>query len=731
MKKQKYLLGAAIAMALASCSDDLTEKITNPVQTGEEIVFGSSISKENQKDAKGVQIKTIYGHRTETGIPVYWNPNGDTIAIFCPQAAAPARKLVNYVIKPDNKQPMEKWNTSAWVEKEKLEEAGLQWGSEREHEFYALYPAKRLKNADKPEVAQGGILTANIPVSQDPTRWESISMGMGNTYFALPNMDNAYMWAHNQVSKDSINTGSPINLQFKNLVTVLDITIPGPDDNEEVTLTNINIDSETPGDILTGDFNFYIKHGIQGHPEGYVEPIESDKVRNRISISCWNDSTKSFIKLKKGTYAVVKAYLVPVSQKIQQRKLKISVSKLNGGAPHRKTLEASIVPQKINRIILPAVHNTTTPDNWMSSLDPNIYLSELSVPGSKFSYLTSHNHANTPYQTKDIKGQFKDGVRAFIVQTGSNATFNETRTGFWPNYKYSYKINPAKNTELPVTGAAAGTTLEKTISDISAELESAPNECAFVVLTCNSSDVKNEITENHSGGPGPGPGWHQAWIETVGVYLKNLAKKYPIYKDPINANTTIGDVRGKIIIKVNYNDESQEQFIEPNAMIPALFSIWINPKTHETLTPTAYLRWGSPNKNNLYPDMKWMHVEATNVGINGEVTVDEKRNSITSMFKNAVNIYLDPQSKHDTFFMTDIGGIYTESGSTTKLAEDMNFYAVQALQNRTQNASTGLVFMNFADRDPKSGQQCQSDWIISTIIDNNFKFALRKRPSAN
>ena len=98
MKKIIYMFAAAFAIALAGCTDEEFEKIINPVQTGDEIIFGSSITEQNKKDANSVETRTIYGNRTTTDIPVYWNPDGDAISIFCPQASAPARKMVNYVV---------------------------------------------------------------------------------------------------------------------------------------------------------------------------------------------------------------------------------------------------------------------------------------------------------------------------------------------------------------------------------------------------------------------------------------------------------------------------------------------------------------------------------------------------------------------------------------------------------------------------------------------------------
>lgn len=94
--------------------------------------------------------------------------------------------------------------------------------------------------------------------------------------------------------------------------------------------------------------------------------------------------------------------------------------------------------------------------------------------------------------------------------------------------------------------------------------------------------------------------------------------------------------------------------------------------------------------------------------------------------------------------MNDLGGYYyykTKEGilgwqqkehiDTEGLATDMNNLGVQLLQNRTENAGLGLVYMNFADRDANSGQLYHSDWLIQTIIDNNFKFALRKKGDAS
>ena len=80
--------------------------------------------------------------------------------------------------------------------------------------------------------------------------------------------------------------------------------------------------------------------------------------------------------------------------------------------------------------------------------------------------------------------------------------------------------------------------------------------------------------------------------------------------------------------------------------------------------------------------------------------------------------------------MNDLGGTYyngyyTDDGASW-LAKDLNEFAINTLQNRAANASLGLVFMNYADVQPTSGQLYRSDELIQTVIDNNFKFNLRK-----
>lgn len=97
MKKTSFYLGLALAAFLGSCSDDNFQgTVENPVQTGDEILFGSTLSGDADVIDKTVGTRTVYGDRTSTGVPVYWEADGsDKIAIFCLQASQPENHLVN------------------------------------------------------------------------------------------------------------------------------------------------------------------------------------------------------------------------------------------------------------------------------------------------------------------------------------------------------------------------------------------------------------------------------------------------------------------------------------------------------------------------------------------------------------------------------------------------------------------------------------------------------------
>ena len=752
MKKNIFLIaGIALTAMFSGCADEnLDNTVKNPVKSGEEIMFGSKLSGDADVIESKPGTRTVYGDRTTTGVPVYWEADGsDKIAIFCNQASQPADHLVTYKITPDETDHA----TAATVAKVNTSEAGLQWGDlDTEHRFYAFYPASAVKGSAEED--QTGQITANIPVTQQVQEWRTVEAGAEGaidgkkTYFGLPNMDYAYMYAYNAVTPSTVAEGNAIDLEFKNLVTVLDITVQGPQSGT-ATITNINVDAidgETP--ILTGDFTCNIRNASTGTGDGITAtctPVGSfNEERGRISIPCYDKKTGQFIQLGHDELLNVKAYIIPqdLENTVHKRTLRVTVSMVNGAACRKTLNTADVTPHKINRVILPKLEVGGT-NYWMSSLDPNIYVSELSIPGSKFSVLTRDNGASRVYQNHDIAQQFQDGVRAFIFQTAVDGTNSDP----WnlENNEFTYDINVVAEDRYHQVMSLSDAV--KKISSYLDECQKAgkENEFAFLMLTYTTGDQDNG--KGHRGGlfdlqwtwDRPALSAEQTWIQGLRDKINELAAdpNNRIYTGEITPNTTINDVKGKIILKANYN--SKDMISGYTRSAPMMFTYWVSatgPDGYQEQNGGMPMDWGAPVwYENSNAALRWYYQEVTSVGSGQEASTQEKKDGIQNLFRKSVDLYKN-DSSHKTWFMNDLGGYYSDAtdinGRGTgiqALAIDMNQMGVEELQDRAENAGLGLVFMNFADKQANSGAQYKSDWLIQTLIDNNFKFALRKKGS--
>lgn len=704
--KKNIFFGIALVALLNSCTDKFDEnRVQNPVQVGDEILFGSSIS----GDGSAVESRTVYGDRTDTGIPVYWKEEGDLVAIFCPQASQPADKLVTYLVKPqmvmDEETGMEvPTNGSASVTAQvKPEEAGLQWGDAPTHRFYAFYPAKSVLGTE-----DDGKIKSNIPVEQNVTEWRMESDINGvPTHFGLPNMDLAYMYAYNEVVTADMDKGTPIDLKFHNLLTVLDITIPGPESGDPVTVTSVNVEAINDAGqgehepILTGDFYCYLRPG-QGHEVGYCEPVNPNptEVSNRIAISTYNPGTGKFITVEPGQQINVKAYILPsTAEQIEKNSLRISVVTMNG-TPLRKTLvKRQIVPGMVNRVRLPYLKQNTETNYWMSNLDPNVYFTELSFPGSHQSVGVDDEtvgliYTYERYQNKPLNTQFQDGIRAFSFQTtyNGNGTIHVYASGREKDELYVY--------------------LNQLATELQAAYDKGKSDFALVSLVFK-----------HNGGYGDANQWYNSLADE----LKNNSNytKLPIYDGGITANTTIHELANKIVLRIDRPGTTE---------VPALVS-----EQPSRTEPSDYaMYWGSTNN----PEVLRMYAhDGTSIDADnnkeGEIdNMTKKMEYINTIFTKSVNMYHNNDA-HNYFYHTNVGGFYcihralgtsdANGGKTIQYTKDIMPQVVRELQTRGEDASLGVVLMNFADKQPGSGAEYGCDGLIQTIIYNNFSFALRKK----
>lgn len=747
MKRKVLLSGMFVAAVLCGCTDDVVDNgnkiVDNPVKEGSEILFGSSLSGDADEEVSAqskVGTRTVYGERTSTGVPVYWKPEGDEVAIFCLQTSQPADHLVNYLVKPQEGEGYQHLSASV----EKLEDVGLQWGTDDEHRFYAFYPASAVKGSDEED--QTGKITANIPVTQQPTSWEEGELNGVKTYFGLPNMDYAYMYAYTSQKKSETPEGTAIDLQFKNLVTVLDITVQGPESGgEPITVSNINVTAvDGKNIILTGDFTCNIR-GAQDNSEEVTAECEAagnlQEVRNNVSIPCYNRQTDEFIKLGPNEQLNVKAYIIPdddESHAITPRQLQITVATLNGAAKRKVLRTADVVPHKINRVLLPYLEAGGV-NYWMSNLNPNIYVTELSIPGSKYSFLTSDNNSDVEYQATTTEQQFLNGVRAFHVQTAADYSYRTTIDVTNPDRYTEEDLYIAVGSEVlraqpgNIWDAMFGTgdpiPLRTFLQELKENLDDAisagkTNEFAVVNLTYSQA-----ATEELLGWRYPASNKETGWIVTVCNMLKKYVEEdgLPIYTGEITPNTTIKDVAGKIIVHVNINTPSLANRMTEATDYPAIFSWWDSNHNGYVEGGTP-LQWGTPVNLEETSNMTWLYQELTNV----DQSVG-KWTQITALLDAAKSDY--ETGAHSTWYYNDIGG-YFGSASTDNVKALSAVYVpemIRELQERNVNYSLGTMLTNFADGEQGYGltNTYNTRELIQTIIDNNFKFALRTSGSSS
>lgn len=709
MRFKIFNIFAASLLVLGSCTEE--EYLGTPIQKGDEISFGTSTPNE-------IKTRTIYGTPVDNGdgtgyFPVYWEQD-DEIAIYCPQAVQPATKLVHYTITPNSS------NLSTSDAVTRVGDVGLQWGNrDEEHRFYGFYPATAVKGTET-----DGHITAEIPVLQNVVRWEDNGkeVGQGKVYNGVPDTKLAYMFAYNAVTPSDLTAENPnVPLVFKPLVTILEVQVNGPSSGSPVKVTNINV-TASDGSALAGNFDCYISD-----QSGDCTPLEDGTVTNRVSVSCYDNVNDQFIELGVGDKLNVKLFLIPnTGHNIDKGSLKVTVSTLNGAARTKTLQTADIVAQCVNRVSLPALDSNTDTNYWMSNLDKNIYFSELSIPGSFMAAGTEDNRGlfrptYYRYQNATLTQQFKDGIRFFNFQLDYNNNV------YYAGQSGDVNLTDAYN-EIKVAVDQAKT-----------DLEAKGRECLdFAVIQVNYKQTGGNLQESNR---------KKAWISNVSNQINEWVIQNNAVVNP-TANLTLDDLKGKVVFIIRYIAGDMTDEMSGKDDINAVYLNWPG---EEKKVREIGIQYGNPN--NVAGELMFIHQDISDVtALDGSFGGDyepgdgntytrstpaEKWAIVKELFDRSVADYNSNKSltvPMKNWYYNNLGGFCRVEndgvgGNTMDLTNYIHPLAIEELQSRTQNASLGLIMMNFADKQSGSGVDYDSDVLIQTIIDNNFKFALRKKTS--
>lgn len=514
--RTRPLMGALVSTAilLAGCQENDIVKPKETWHKGDNVEFRVRAGYENNG---GNDTRTVYtGETYEFGGKTYERVDwveGDQIRIFCKEAQNPAEG-VNYsdykIVRHENAAGKD------YGYLERVNPNGsLQWGDpSKKHTFYAFYPspAKNSQLEMSDNWAKGV-----LPMEQTPRR---ITTTDDKNYVAEPNMDYAFMTAKAVMEPGSSNE---VNLSFKSMVTALELELEGPD-QQTVELTDIRISSDTEN--LTGPFTCDLdKVATDGYPDCTILSTTDD--RHTVNVSLVDEKGKPF-SLSSGQTLKVTVFLLPLDD---YQALKISLQTAKGIKSHDLTAKDGspmIIKSHLKNFVRKIqVPSNFTANQWLSHMNSNVLLSQLSIPGTGNSYSYKYSGTDTENfkaQALDIAGQWNLGVRVFEVTTGLNKNFGQG------GLIISNNLDPLSNT------------VEDAVREVYKMLKENPNEFAMMIISYQPTGGRdgNKFVTNFLN-----------WYDQLDIHTSG-------YTALFRPGLSIGDVRGKMMFILRPTSEDED-----------------------------------------------------------------------------------------------------------------------------------------------------------------------------
>ena len=727
MKTSRYILMSLAAVAIAaSCKEELNPDKPINANPGDEVVFGAALPG---------KTKTVYGEETSTGFPIYW-VNGDKVRVASPQCMS-GRNSAEYQIAVAS--TTQNFATSLT----KTGDAGVQWGDAESADFYSIYPS----SASTALTVDGNSVTTTLHV--DATQFASTT-DKGTSYYAQPaEMGNVVMYAKTA----SVTSGSTVELHYTPFSTVLEFEINAPsepvaDKQTEITIQSLTLTAPA-GTTIAGDFGFTFPTGETTTPS--IEAATGGS--NTITMHFLDNNKYTTVLSTTKTTLKAKMCLMPISGNLAGWKIEVNTSagtfskKL--AAIDSKGTETTLAPGKVHKIKLPTLNYASqewvySTADWITSLPDytNIYLSELSLPGAWYAGSTEGVSDGTGYQaTSSISELWAAGVRTFAVECRSYTP----RSGF-------LGLGNLRNS-TPTRIALSGTGTEKNGAYTSPELGSATYISSIISSVAGTikPDEYGVLVLGYADG---GSGGHRAL--DYQYFINGIANEITrsgatnIYSGTIDKNTTVNDVLGKLIIKVNVDKNitiesygsNQNYLISYN---PFLLQISTDASTfaHPYYSDLYWKTWSndyktasqlSGNQNIPADKFIWVfssanrtHADVTDGSTYDIPTYSDRQTALGAMMTFSKTVY--ERSNHNVWFYFNCGGTQANAStdgwndpdpSPTAFASTMNSWLLETINAKKDPSPLGIVMFNQCTNSQYKGPE-----IIKAIIEMNSKFYLK------
>ena len=664
-----YLAAAAMtAFSLVSCKN---EKLENSKATQKGIKFGIS----------SLRTKTIYDEKD--ALQINW-VSGDKIKIFC--AEAESAKSASYVVTPTS--------TAKNGTISNASEDVLQWGGDGLiHNFYAIYPGDN----SRLNVDENGIASFTINHNQKCT--VSDTNGYDKDVIAKPDMKNALMVANTSTAP----TDDVVSLSFKPIMTTLEIVVQGPttninSSNARVTGISIAATMKTNSGSDAASFQYDIKNSSITGSSG------SGKATTRTETTFVSlvdaNGNASYVDLANGHTLTLTVFLPPMSKEqaaALKRQLKVRVH-ITGNAELSASIKTNtdtdpwttqIEPSSKKRITLPVIPSVSQDgNNWITPLDGNIYVSQMSLPGTHDAATgdgTSYSIGKTQELTLDQ--QFEIGIRVF-------------------------DLRPAvKNNDLKLCHGIVETTFawDQVMERFKYYLSEHPGE--FIIALIRHEDEADN--KNSS--------WGSIMQDKLERLQGDINPSTNLsYTAEFKPDLTIDELRGKILFLcrdwTKYNNEGP---------VVGGYTGWGHSKDGAEVKIYSRSVEGILNIQDCYAPSE----DGTSTWYNTSAFPGIKWNSIKLLLDKSMSFHTN-ESMTNRWSINHTSG-YTGWVSTTngyrENAGNNNIKLYNYINSTTWNGSTGIVLMDFVGAHTSGSYTVYGDLCPQAIIDNNYKYRMKRK----
>lgn len=732
MKKiYNYIMLLTLAFVAVCCSEEVIDAPSTSAKTGDDVQFTLSLNKES---------RTIYGPEANDVFPIYW-VEGDKVQIFSPQALAGRRNAEYKVVLPANVT-----NPNYAEDLTPTGANGVQWGdgyektdveegmpTEGYHDFYSLYPSGNYSLSGEGTQATG--ITIN--------EIQNIVVEGSNV---KSDMEDCLMYAKTK----GVSKGSVVNLQYDPISTVLMLTVKVAANEVGTEADNFTIQSVTleADAAIAGTFSLNISGGTFGE-------FEDKKSSKTIKADIVNTSTGGYHTISNGESFEIPLFLAPVSS-LNVQNWKISIVANNNTYTKTLNIDKALTPGQIHKITLPELKPATTEwevSKWMTYIPRNVYLSEVSIPGS-------WNSINPDFQTTGetdaatIANQYAQGVRAFHLDTRWKAKYSTGFIGFGQTVTvlglgvadggdngsatsslWSSGDKYMRGDDVPL--------VEDIISQLVGYIKTTPEE--YMVLVCSFA----QESINHLGDNGY---WYG---EISAICNKTDYADYIVDASKLTPNTLVGDVLGKILVIVNMQEAITTSTVLPSSskcmftyMPSELASTRFSGSDEATLlknntdnlwySSTAATTTGVTIYNN-----QAQITSSTGSGINHDrgyaPSMTERTNVLNTIVNWSKSNYGTTNYNHDKWIYLGLGGYQVSSGDNAG-AVDNSYSTIASTYNTWINGKVtemgttpegqtsvvpyypvGIVLMNYVNN--------YASTAVKNILLLNNKYRLQYDPS--